>query len=266
MHLIDALGYVAAGLIGLTLAILGGGGAILTVPILVFLFSVPSTQAAGYSLGIVGATGLVGAAQAQGKKQVSWEVALLYLPTSMLATWIVRKQLVPSLPANLFSASGHQVSRDNALLIIFGVVMALAARAMLKKKSESVENQGQSKAKIPVLGLAVGSLSGLLGAGGGFLIVPALVLYAGLEMPIAIGTSLSIICINSLFGFSAEVSKGGLDWPLIAGVTAAAVVGMMIGFGIRSKIDTKQLRPAFGWFLVANSVFMLVSSVVKIFF
>jgi uncharacterized membrane protein YfcA len=249
--------------VGLALAILGGGGAILTVPILVFLFAVPATQATGYSLGIVGATGLVGAIQAQTQKSVRWPIVALYLPLSILSTLFVRSWVMPQLPKVLFEIGEHPVGRDSALMIVFACLLLMSARAMLKpKKVESAEEP--SLARIPFIGLGVGLISGLLGAGGGFLIVPALVLFASLEMPVAIGTSLTIICLNSLFGFSAVIAKGQLPWPLLLGVTAAAMIGMLAGFQIRSKIDPKRLRPAFGWFLVANAAFMLVNGVVQI--
>ncbi len=264
MEALHLVGYFAALVVGLALAILGGGGAILTVPILVFLFQIPATQATGYSLGIVGATGLVGAIQAQMTKLVRWPIVGLYLPLSILATMAVRKWLIPSLPKTWVEFGEHSVSRDQGLLLLFAILLAFSARAMLKKKRATATEPTVSLTRIPLIGLAVGTLSGLLGAGGGFLIVPALVLFAGLEMPVAIGTSLTIICLNSLFGFSAVVSNGPVDWSLLAGVTIAAMIGMLVGFAVRKKIDPKQLRPAFGWFLVANCAFLFVNAVVQI--
>ena len=263
--MLHSLGYLAAIFIGLSLGIMGGGGSILTVPVLVYLMGVSPVLSTAYSLFVVGSTSVVGAAGYLRKGLVSLKTAVVFLMPSLLAVFVVRRVLLPAIPHALFTVGGIVFTKDLLVLVAFAVLMVVAATSMIRSSQAKVvpdaELHQPPAFNYPLvlgIGLAVGTLTGFVGAGGGFLIVPALVLGARLPMKLAVGTSLAIIALNSLIGFSGDLSAGTpIAWSFLLGFLAFALGGIVLGTYLARFIPGARLKPAFGWFTLAMGTFIL---------
>lgn len=235
-----ALAIGLAVVVGVSLGLLGGGGSILTVPLLAYVAGLDAKQAIATSLLVVGVTSAVGAVSHARAGRVQWRTAGVFGATSMIGAY-AGGQLTRFIP-------GH------VLLVVFAVIMVATAIAMLRgRKSCSAEGPARGWAavtKTAVIGLALGLVTGTVGAGGGFLVVPALVLMSGLPMPIAVGTSLAVIAMNSFAGLAGYLSVVHIDWVLAGMVTAAAVIGALIGTRFAARVNPDALRKAFGWFVL----------------
>ena len=258
----EIAGYLAASVIGLSLGLIGGGGSILTVPVLVYLFGETASQATAYSLFIVGLTALIGSFSFMRKGQVDFRTALVFGPPSILAVYLVRGYVVPNIPKHLFSVGSFEVTRDKGILFLFAIMMVATAFSMIRSRAGSDDSAPAAPRfdylKIMVEGLVVGAVTGLVGAGGGFLIIPALVLLAKLPMKIAVGTSLLIIAAKSLLGFIGDVqTNSSLDWGLLGSVSALAVLGILVGSALSARISGAKLKPAFGYFVLVMGAFMI---------
>lgn len=251
----EVLGYCAALVIGITLGLMGGGGSILTVPTLVYLFGLPAKTATTYSLCIVGVTALVGAVLMALRGLVATRAAVTFLIPSFVTVLLTRRFLLPSLPQHL-----GRFSLDTVLLLFFAALMLMTAVSMLRPRVECVEGTEQRDLRLILFpSLAVGLVTGLVGAGGGFLIVPALTLIAGLPMKRAVGTSLAVISANSLFGFFSDTHiRPHCDVAFLVSITALAMVGMGIGTLLSKRIPGAHLRPAFGVFLLLMGTYMVL--------
>ncbi len=259
----EILGYLAAVVIGISLGLIGGGGSILTVPVLVYLFGVGGTEATGYSLFIVGLTALIGSFAYMKKGQVDFRTAAVFGVPSILAVYLVRGYVMPGIPANLGSLGSLAVTRDKALLVLFGALMLATAFSMIRAKSSPEEDEAPVQpeykyGKILIEGVLVGGVTGLVGAGGGFLIIPALVLLAKLPMKRAVGTSLLIIAAKSLIGFTGDIQANShIQWHLLLTVAGLATVGILLGSMLGQRISGAKLKPAFGWFVLVMGLFMV---------
>lgn len=256
-------GYFASALIGVSLGLIGGGGSILTVPVLVYLFGVEPVMATAYSLFIVGATSLVGTFPKYRDDMVNLKTALIFGIPSIVSVYATRAWLVPLIPNPVFSIGALVVSKAMLLMGLFAVLMVFASVSMIRsgKGAAVVETSTPQRFNYPMIlleGAAVGLLTGLVGAGGGFLIIPALVLFSKLPMKQAVGTSLLIIAAKSLFGFMGDLSHYHLDWVLLASITSLAIAGIFIGNRMSRKVDGDQLKKAFGWFVLVMGVYILV--------
>lgn len=262
----EIIGYIGALLMGLSLGLIGGGGSILTVPILVYLFSVDAVLATAYSLFIVGLTSLIGSFSHMRMGNIHWLTALVFGVPSILAVYATRAWLVPALPDPLFSMGGVPVSKALGMLIFFALIMVAAAYSMIRKpKAPPQVATGEVKFNFPLIlaeGAIVGTVTGLVGAGGGFLIIPALVLLAKLPMKQAVGTSLVIIASKSLIGFTGDL-KGHevIDWNFLLVFSAIAVVGILAGSVLSKRIPNEKLKPAFGWFVLAMGFYIILKEV-----
>ena len=263
--MLHSLGYLAAIFIGLSLGIMGGGGSSLTVPVLVYLMGVSPVLSTAYSLFVVGSTSVVGAAGYLRKGLVSLKTAVVFLMPSLLAVFVVRRVLLPAIPHALFTVGGIVFTKDLLVLVAFAVLMVVAATSMIRSSQAKVvpdaELHQPPAFNYPLvlgIGLVVGTLTGFVGAGGGFLIVPALVLGARLPMRLAVGTSLAIIALNSLIGFSGDLSAGTpIAWSFLLGFLAFALGGIVLGTYLARFIPGARLKPAFGWFTLAMGTFIL---------
>ncbi|GAA4499518.1 sulfite exporter TauE/SafE family protein [Hymenobacter ginsengisoli] len=257
------LGYLAAIFIGLALGIMGGGGSILTMPVLVYLLGVSPVLSTAYSLFVVGSTALVGAAGYWRRGLVALPTALLFLGPSLATVFLTRRVLLPAVPQQLFMLGRLPVTKDLLVLLAFAVLMVAAAVAMIRSgRGAAPDADAAPAAPSPGLvlgiGAVVGLLTGLVGAGGGFLIIPALVLGARLPMKMAVGTSLAIIALNSLLGFVGDLGAGQLiDWPFLLGFLGFALGGIVLGSYLARFIPGARLKPAFGWFTLAMGTFIL---------
>ena len=252
----EILGYLGALFIGIVLGITGGGGSILTVPILVYVISLNPIIATAYSLFIVGTTAAFGTIQNFRKNLVVPKTALQFAIPSLIGVYLTRKFIVPNLPDTLLYFGSLKLTKETFLMLLFATVLFLAAYSMLKTKKE-VENikvKIKNKYVVFVQLFFVGILIGLVGAGGGFLIIPALIQLAKLPIKKAIGTSLFIISVNSLIGFLGDVQNNIIDWPFLLTFTAISVIGIFVGFYIQQFINEKYLKKIFGIFVLVMSM------------
>jgi uncharacterized membrane protein YfcA len=258
------LSYFLALLVGITLGSVGSGGSILTLPILVYLVGLDPKLASGYSLFIVGVTALVGGIRSIYLKRIEYLAAIVFGVPSIIAVVLTRSYVVPIIPDTMFSIGSFVVSRSLFLMLLFAVFMITASITMIRpeKKLES-ETDGPLKFNYPVIlieGLVVGILTGLVGAGGGFLIVPALVILSKMKMKMAVGTSLLIIAAKSLIGFIGDVKFGGsIDWPFLLIFTGLSTVGIFIGMIFTEKMNPSKLKKGFGWFILIMGVYILIT-------
>lgn len=259
------VGYFASALIGVSLGLIGGGGSILTVPVLVYLFGVDPVLATAYSLFIVGSTSLVGTLPKYREHLVNLKTAVIFGIPSILAVYATRAYLVPLIPNPVFTVGTLVVTKAMLMMGLFALLMVFASISMIRDKkdgsAEAALEEAPQRFNYPMIlleGAVVGVLTGLVGAGGGFLIIPALVLFSKLPMKQAVGTSLLIIAAKSLFGFMGDLSQYHLDWLLLGSVTILAIAGIFIGNRLSRNIDGNKLKKAFGWFVLAMGIYILV--------
>ncbi|MCA0237940.1 MAG: sulfite exporter TauE/SafE family protein [Bacteroidetes bacterium] len=259
------VGYFASALIGVSLGLIGGGGSILTVPVLVYLFGVDPVLATAYSLFIVGSTSLVGTLPKYREHLVNLKTAVIFGIPSILAVYATRAYLVPLIPNPVFTVGTLVVTKAMLMMALFATLMVFASISMIRDKRggslDAALEEVPQHFNYPMIlleGAVVGVLTGLVGAGGGFLIIPALVLFSKLPMKQAVGTSLLIIAAKSLFGFMGDLSQYHLDWLLLGSVTILAIAGIFIGNRLSRNIDGNKLKKAFGWFVLAMGVYILV--------
>ncbi len=261
MDIQHILGYFGALLIGVVLGLIGGGGSILTVPILVYLLYINPVTATAYSLFVVGISALVGAIRNMQKGLVDFRTAIVFAIPAFIAVYATRKYLVPAIPEELFKIGDFLVSKDIAIMLFFAVVMLVASVSMIKSKRGEADYSEPISYNYPLIiieGLVVGVLTGIVGAGGGFLIIPALVLLAKLPMKKAVATSLLIIAIKSLIGFLGDVENLEIDWSFLLIFTSIAIVGIFIGIYLSKFIEGKKLKKGFGWFVLIMGIYIII--------
>ncbi|MGK7394935.1 MAG: sulfite exporter TauE/SafE family protein [Candidatus Cyclobacteriaceae bacterium M3_2C_046] len=333
----DLIGYIVAVLTGVTLGLIGGGGSILTVPVLVYLFELNASIATGYSLFVVGISALVGVVSYIKKGLLDYKTAVVFAIPSLIAVFIARKFLIPGIPQNLFTigklditddvfflillllvigllvfliirrtlkqdirfksvfwlmvpaaimvyvmrqfiipalpqnllvVQGFSLTKDMVIMLIFAFVMILSAFSMIRsRKSKLAENppDRSSQMKYPRLviqGLGVGTVTGTVGAGGGFLIVPALVVLAKLPMKLAVGTSLLIIATQSLIGFIGDISNHRIDWSFLLTFSGLSIVGIILGGYLSNFISEANLKKGFGYFVLLMGLFIFIKELI----
>jgi uncharacterized membrane protein YfcA len=262
MEINQIIGYILAIIVGISLGLIGSGGSILTVPILVYIMAVNPVLATAYSLFIVGSTALVGGIKSALLKKVDFKTVLIFGIPSILAVYLTRAYLVPMIPDSLLTFGNFELTKSIALMLLFAIVMIMASISMIKPSKNKLEEDIPMQYNYPMIlleGTLVGVLTGLVGAGGGFLIIPALVILAKMPMKLAVGTSLFIIAAKSLIGFIGDVqTTPELDWSLLLIFTAFSVLGIFIGIALSKKIDGSKLKTAFGWFVLIMGVYIIL--------
>ncbi len=259
------MGYLASGLIGISLGLIGGGGSIITIPVLVYLFHIEPTLATAYSLFIVGTTSMVGGFRSSLNHNVDLKSAILFSIPSTLAIYLTRHFLLPHIPESILTIGSFVLTKNIAIMIFFSIIMLIAAVRMIRDKSDD-------NSKIPYIhlnlfmitfqGLIVGVVSGIVGAGGGFLIIPSLVLLAGLSMRKAIGTSLIIIAINSSIGFIGDFHLvREINFQLMLFISALAIAGVFLGTYLSKFINGKNLKAGFGWFALTMAIIIITKEI-----
>lgn len=263
MEITLLFGFVLAVFVGVSLGLIGSGGSILTVPILVYVMDVDPVLATAYSLFIVGITSLVGGIQNALQKNVDFKTVFIFGIPSIITVYVTRAFLVPLIPDVIFSVANFQVTKSIALMVLFAIVMIAASISMVRSCLNCDKYKDANlKYNYPMIlleGIVVGGVTGLVGAGGGFLIIPALVLLTRMPMKLAIGTSLFIIAAKSLLGFIGDLQGDEIiDWKLLSLFTSLSVAGIFLGIFFSKKIEGNKLKTAFGWFVLAMGIYILI--------
>jgi uncharacterized protein len=259
----EIAGYFASLFIGLSLGLIGGGGSILTVPVLVYLFGVSPTLAISYSLFIVGSTSLVGAYSNYRKGLVNFKTVLLFGSSSITTVFLTRKFIIPFLPDVFFSIGSFYVTHSLFVMVVFAILMVAASVTMIKNKEVDTERKIKSSSTILIVyGVLIGLVTGFLGAGGGFLLIPALVILMKLPMKQAVGTSLLIIALNSLVGFTGDIGRHPIDWAFVSIVSLIAIAGIFIGGYFNQKINADKLKKGFGWFVLVMGIYIIAKEII----
>jgi uncharacterized membrane protein YfcA len=265
--MMEILGYVASIFIGISLGMVGSGGSILTVPVLVYLMGVSPLLATTSSLFIVGITSLAGGIRAYTRHLVDFKAVTEFGIPSILSIFVTRHYILPAIPSELFKVGNVIVTKELALMVIFAILMMGSAITMIlshKKENRytTAVNNHNKVFPLMLLGLGIGVITGLLGAGGGFLIIPALVLFLRLPMKVAVGTSLLIIAINSLFGFLFSLKQYQYDWTVLIIFSLLAVIGIFIGSKIAEHIPASRLKRGFGVFVLVMGIYIVLKELV----
>ncbi|WP_029037398.1 sulfite exporter TauE/SafE family protein [Salinimicrobium xinjiangense] len=259
MEITEFLGYLGALFIGVVLGLIGGGGSILTVPVLVYLLSINPVTATAYSLFVVGTSSLIGSIKNFQKKRVDIRTAVVFSIPAFIAVYLTRKFLVPAIPETIMSIGDIIITKDIGIMLFFAFIMILASVSMILEPAEKDAQPKKVKYNylfIILEGGIVGVLTGIVGAGGGFLIIPALVLMAKLPMKRAVATSLVIIAVKSLIGFIGDVQNMEIDWAFLLIFTLISVAGIFLGIYLNRFLDGKKLKKGFGWFVLLMGIYI----------
>lgn len=256
------LGYAGALLTGVVLGLMGGGGALLSIPVLVYLFHIDATLATGYSLFLVGITATIGAIQNIRGRQIDYSAAMYYGIPSLLTVYAVRRFAMPNLPNEIFTIRTYVVDKNHFILFILAIVMFGAAYKMIVSDEGTEEDaivRPVNHFKLMMYAVLIGAFLGLVGAGGGFLMIPALVYFANLPMKKAVGTSLLLVAVNSFVGFLGDLhSSHQLDWKFLAIFSAFSIAGVFAGIYLQHYLNGAKLKKFFGWFVLTLAVYMVV--------
>jgi uncharacterized membrane protein YfcA len=255
-------GYTAALLVGVSLGLIGGGGSILTVPVLVYLFGISPVLATSYSLFLVGSTSLIGSVNSWQKGLVDFNTVFHFGLSSIITAFITRKIIIPHIPANIVIGN-FTVHFAVLTMVVFALLMLFASVSMITGKVVQ-DHHPTSKKGTGVLiffGLMIGLITGFLGAGGGFLLIPALVLLLHFPMKKAIGTSLMIIAMNSLAGFIGDTGNFKINWIFLSSISLTAIAGVVAGGYLHKYIHTEKLKKGFGWFVLAIGIYILIKEI-----
>jgi uncharacterized membrane protein YfcA len=258
----ELLSYLTSGVIGISLGLIGAGGSILTVPVLVYIAGVNPVLATAYSLFVVGTTALVGGWRYAREQMISWRMVVLFGLPSILAVYATRLWIMPAIPDPVFQLFSISVSKSLFILLVFSALMIAAAWSMIRNNTKEVMD-GNFKPRhfglIIAEGIGTGILTGLVGAGGGFLIIPTLVLLAKVPMKLAIGTSLMIIALKSLIGFIGDVQTGtDMNWPFLLIFTLFSISGIFVGARIGKVVEGRKLQKTFGWFVMIMGIYIII--------
>ncbi len=261
MHI---LGYFFAIVIGLVMGLIGGGGSILSVPVFAYLFDIDAITATTFSLFVVGVTSSVGSVSFVRQGHVQFSSALQFGIPSILGILFSRRVVLPHLPPYIINRWGITITNEMFILLLFAILMLISAIKMIQKKERPRGRKFQQSnyTLLASQGLLVGIITGFIGAGGGFLIVPALVMLVGVSMKQAVGTSLFIISINSLIGFASSLDKVHIDWPFLLFFTGLSIVGILVGVAFSKRIESQKLKPLFGWVVLTMGIFIIIKELI----
>lgn len=260
MGVYEIIGYAGALIIGLVLGLIGGGGSILTVPIFAYLFFLNPVTATAYSLFVVGVSALVGTLRNIQKKLVDFKRAFIFATPALVTIFITRRFIIHNIPEQLFFIGEYLVTKSIAIMVFFALVMLAASITMIRNKNpepQPGETVELNYLLVILTGIVLGFITGLVGAGGGFLIIPLLIIVAKLPMKRAVATSLLIIAVNSLIGFAGDLGPLDINWRFLLPFTAIAVIGIFAGIRLSNYIDGSKLKKAFGWFVLLMGVYII---------
>ncbi|MBK5286148.1 MAG: sulfite exporter TauE/SafE family protein [Bacteroidia bacterium] len=263
----EIIGYICATLVGLSLGILGSGGSILTVPIMVYLFNVNPVDATGYSLFVVGISSAIGGIKYIRKKLVDMKTAFIFAVPSIVSVFLTRTFVMPAIPNPVFSVSSFILSKEIFIMVLFAILMVIVSFNMIRnekyKAPERKELAHINYVWLVTIGFVSGILTGIVGVGGGFIIIPALVLLAKIPVRMSVGTSLLIIAFNCLSGFAGELleRQDVMDYKFLLIFSALAVGGIFMGFSIALKKSPTQIKKLFGWFVLVMGICIFIKEI-----
>lgn len=265
--MIVLIGTILFFLIGVVISLLGGGGSILTVPVLVYIFGISPHKATSYSLFLVGMSNWIAAIDSIRKKLVLYKQALYFAVPGLIVTFSVRRFVLPYLPEILWHTSIFTLTKGTGIMLIFALIMFWAAVKSLRGKNAPGNDLPKSyNFKIIALqGAGVGLVTGFVGAGGGFLIIPALVFTSKIPMKNAVATSLLIISITTTLGFLGDFNPSiTIDWSFLLYYTGMAILGVLVANQIKSKFSNTFLRLTFGYLILIISLFIFYTEQEKL--
>jgi uncharacterized membrane protein YfcA len=255
----EIIGFILGILIGISLGLIGSGGSIFTIPILVYLLHIPPSKATVYSLFIVGVSSLIGSIKGAKSNLLDYKIALFFGLPSIVSILIMRKIIMPYIPNTIGVVHNFVITKDHFIMLLFAILMIIASFSMIKSNTVlATNNQVLDKKSIISKGILVGLVTGFLGVGGGFLIIPTLLFSAKLPMKNAVTTSLVIIACNSLMGFMGSINSIEIEWNFLLLFTSFSVVGIFVGMLLSKKISNETLKPIFGWFILVTGIYILV--------
>jgi uncharacterized protein len=264
MEMTDLIGYFFAVLVGITLGLIGSGGSILSVPILTYIMGIEPVLATAYSLFVVGTTALVGGIQKAKQQLVDFKKVFMFGIPTMIAVFITRKIILPAIPEIVWSNSVFTLTKSVLIMVVFAVVMIMASYRMIRPLTTTLQSNTLKTNYLAIFaqGLFIGLIAGFVGAGGGFLIIPALLFLAKTPMKIAVGTSLFIVSSQSLVGFIGDVRNDQIiDWNLLLIFTACSVGGIFIGSNLSKKMDGEKLKTTFGWLVLIMGIYIITREI-----
>ena len=262
MEFLSNLPYLSAILVGFVMGLLGGGGSILTIPIFVYLFDIAPVVATAYSLFVVGATATVGTFKNFKNKNINLRIGLLFGIPSFIGTYITRRYILPNMPDHIFSIGTIDISKDLVIMILFAIMMISASVSMIRSREKPLGDKLKAKPIIVILlGLIIGLITGVIGAGGGFIIVPALIFLTHLDIKIAIGTSLFVIMMKSFIGFLGDLQTTSMDWKFLITFAVLAAIGILVGVKVAKRTKAASLKRIFGWFILVVGIYVIFKEV-----
>ncbi|HIA35675.1 MAG TPA: sulfite exporter TauE/SafE family protein [Flavobacteriales bacterium] len=269
----EIIGYFGAIIVGVLVALVGAGGSILTVPILVYLFGIAPVTATGYSLLIIGITSFISTTGYMYRKLINYRIVVLFGIPSVIMVYITRKFLVPLIPETIFEQGQLLITKDSFLMLMLGVLIMISAISMISVKKNYKTDEAPRKVSnfqysrmILIEGLIIGTLTGFVGTGGGFMIIPALVILCQIPIKIAVGSALLIAAFKSGIGFLGEIGNNpNIDYEFMGIFTGLALIGIIIGSLLSHRVSGYRLRNAFGYFIMVIAVFILIRTCLDLF-
>jgi uncharacterized protein len=258
----DSIGYLAALATGIALGLIGGGGSILTIPIMVYINGIAPTISTTYALFVVGVSALTGSINGFSKKSFDPHAALYLGLPSVIGILFMRSFVMPHIPDTWLVIRGFTIGRDLVIMIAFAILMVWAALKMIRERTvDETATYPVQKNRLLYKGFLIGLLTGFVGVGGGFLLIPALVITAKLPMQKAVPTSLLVIAVGSLAGFMSSIDNIHIDWLYLLPFTGFSVAGIFLGMYLNTRIANTTLKPVFGWFVLATGIYILVREI-----
>jgi uncharacterized membrane protein YfcA len=273
----EILGFLSAIIIGISLGLIGGGGSILTIPVLVYLFKIEPTTATAYSLFIVGFSSIVAVIPKYRHGLVHLKTAIIFGAPAIVTVFLTRKYIIPVIPTEIFTIYGYTVSKSMLTMLVFSALMISASISLIKNnvKESIIKKNASKEMNYPLMiieGALIGSLTSFVGAGGGFLIIPALVFLAKLPMKTAIGTSLLIVAVSSSVGFIGDLTlylnnhpdySSEINWNLLIIFTSLSIAGTFLGNFLSNKIDGNKLKKGLGWSVLIMGIYIMLNELLK---
>jgi uncharacterized membrane protein YfcA len=260
MNYLEIVGFFGAFLTGVVIGLFGGGGSILAVPIFVYLFKLNPVIATSYSMFVVGFSSAIGTLLNIKKKLIAYKTAVIFTFPALMSVYMTRRFLIPNIPDILYSFENFEITKKMVLMLFFSFVIILSSILMMRKSKPDDITKLTAKLNYGLLisnGVGVGVLTGLVGAGGGFIIVPALVVFARITIKQAVATSLIIITFNSLIGFSSDLFLLKMEWDFLILFTAISVTGIFVGTYISSYVQESTLKTNFARFMIVMAAVII---------